>query len=163
MLFGLTYLGGFQYWLLIHKYKKWFPTMKRFGNKSLSNKLRDKAGLIDAAKMVAFDVIIHAPIIYFPTYYTVKEFIGGTKWNPLEWIQDGLHKYKKNMKEDLIAMAKVTIPSDCIQVVMPLHTRMLFRHLVSFFWTAYISFSRGAMEEGDDDAVPKTSPAGVSK
>jgi hypothetical protein len=73
--------------------------------------------------MVAFDVIIHAPIIYFPTYYTVKESIGGRKWNPFEWIRDGISKYRKNMAEDLIAMAKVTVPSDCIQVIMPVHTR----------------------------------------
>jgi len=147
LLFGMAYLGGFQYWLLIHKYKAWFPSMKRFGNLSLRKKLKDTAGLMDAAKMVAFDVVIHAPIIYFPTYYTVKESIGGKKWNPLDWAKDGVSKYRRNMAEDLVAMAKVTVPSDCIQVVMPVHTRMLFRHLVSFFWTAYISFSRGEMEK----------------
>jgi hypothetical protein len=73
--------------------------------------------------MVAFDVFIHAPLCYFPCYYTVKESVGGTKWNPFDWVNDGISKYRRNMSEDLIAMAKVTIPSDCIQVAMPVHTR----------------------------------------
>lgn len=51
LLFGFTYLGGFQWWLLINKYKQWFPTMERFGNSPLSKKLRDRAGLWDAAKV----------------------------------------------------------------------------------------------------------------
>jgi hypothetical protein len=51
LLFGLAYLGGFQWWLLINKYKQWFPTMERFGNSSLSQKIRDPAGLRDAAKV----------------------------------------------------------------------------------------------------------------
>ena len=29
--FGLTYLGGFQWYLLINKYRQWFPSMDRFG------------------------------------------------------------------------------------------------------------------------------------
>ena len=33
--------------------------------------------------------------------------------------------------------------------MMPIHTRMIFRHFISFFWTSYVSFSRGAL---DDDA-----------
>ena len=87
------------------------------------HKLRDKAGLQDAAKMVLFDVLVHSPLIYFPCYYTVKESIGGKKWNPVDWVKDGVGKYRKNMKEDLTAMVKVTVPSDCVQVVMPVHTR----------------------------------------
>ena len=39
--------------------------------------------------------------------------------------------------------------TDWVQVMMPIHTRMIFRHFISFFWTSYVSFSRGAL---DDDA-----------
>ena len=99
--------------------------------------------------MVIFDVVVHSPMIYFPSYYTLKEFVGGSSWSPTDWVKDGLRKYYMNARQDLSAMAVVTIPSDMVQVMMPLHTRMIFRHFISFFWTSYVSFSRGAL---DDDA-----------
>ena len=62
-------------------------TMDRFAKLSFAEKLKDKAGLLDAAKMVVFDVTVHLPVIYFPTYYTVKEFVGGKTWNPIDWVR----------------------------------------------------------------------------
>jgi len=146
--FGFAYLGGFQYWLMVNKFSKWFPTRQRFATLSLSEKLKDTAGMIDAIKMVAFDVCIHLPMIYFPAYYTCKEVVTGTSWNPIDWVKDGCTKYWNNKDEDLLAMIKLWGPSDCIQFSMPLYMSMPFRHMVSFFWTAYVSFTRGG---GDDD------------
>lgn len=147
VVFGFAYLGGFQYWLMVNKYRQWFPTMDRFAKLPFAEKIKDTAGIIDAGKMVLFDLVVHLPMIYFPTYYTVKEFVGGTSWNPVDWAKDGVTKYSKNVKEDLLAMIQLWGPSDCIQFVLPLHIRMPFRHLVSFFWTSYVSFTRGAIEE----------------
>jgi hypothetical protein len=146
VVFGFVYLGGFQWWLMVTKYRQWFPTMDRFAKLSFAEKVKDTAGILDAGKMVLFDLMVHLPFLYFPAYYAVKEFVGGTSWNPLEWIQDGVGKYKNNLKEDLTAMVKLWGPSDCVQFVLPIHIRMPFRHLVSFFWTAYISFTRGKYE-----------------
>ena len=106
--------------------------------------------------MVLFDIFVHLPIMYFPTYYTVKEFVSGKTWNPADWIKDGCTKYAKNAKEDLAAMVKLWGPSDCVQFVLPLHVGMPFRHMVSFFWTAYVSFTRGAI---DTKAPPVATPA----
>lgn len=147
VVFGFTYLGGFQWWLMVHKYRQWFPTMDRFGKMSMAEKLKFHAGIMDAGKMVLFDIFVHLPIMYFPTYYTVKEFVVGHSWNPADWAKDGVTKYIKNSKEDLTAMVKLWGPSDCVQFALPLHIRMPFRHAVSFFWTAYISFTRGKIEE----------------
>ena len=150
VVFGFAYLGGFQYWIMVTKYRQWFPTMDRFAKLSFAQKLKDTAGILDAGKMVLFDVIVHLPLMYFPTYYTVKEFVSGTSNSPVEWVTDGVSKYSNNAKEDLTAMIKLWGPSDCVQFVLPMHIRMPFRHLVSFFWTAYVSFTRGAI---DDDEV----------
>jgi hypothetical protein len=152
VVFGFAYLGGFQYWLMVNKYRQWFPTMDRFGKMTFAEKLRDKAGILDAMKMVLFDITVHLPIMYFPTYYTVKEFVGGHSWNPADWAKDGLTKYSNNLKEDLVAMVQLWGPSDCVQFVLPTHIRMPFRHIVSFFWTAYVSFTRGAIEEESEVA-----------
>jgi hypothetical protein len=146
VVFGFAYLGGFQYWLMVNKYRQWFPTMDRFAKLSFAEKLKDTAGIIDAGKMVIFDIMVHLPIIYFPTYYSVKELVGGNSWNPMHWVKDGVTKYSNNAKEDLTAMLQLWLPSDCIQFVLPVHIRLPFRHVVSFFWTAYVSFTRGAIE-----------------
>jgi hypothetical protein len=118
VLFGFAYLGGFQYWLMVNKYRQWFPTMDSFAKLTLAQKIKD----------------------------TVKEFVGGHSWNPAVWLTDGCSKYQKNLKEDLTAMIQLWGPSDCIQFALPMHIRMPFRHLVSFFWTAYVSFTRGSIE-----------------
>lgn len=158
VVFGFAYLGCFQWFLMVNKYRQWFPTMDRFAKLSFAAKLKDTAGLIDAAKMVVFDVCIHMPMMYFPSYYFAKELVVGNSFNPIDWAKDGLTKYKTNMKDDLTAMIKLWGPSDCVQFVLPLHIRMPFRHLVSFFWTAYVSFTRGSIDEVevDQSAVIKT-------
>jgi len=146
VVFGFAYLGGFQYWLMVNKYRQWFPTMDRFAKLTFAQKLKDTAGILDAGKMVLFDIIIHLPVMYFPTYYAVKEFVSGSSWNPADWVKDGVTKYSNNAKEDLKAMVQLWLPSDCVQFILPVHIRLPFRHIVSFFWTAYVSFTRGAIE-----------------
>lgn len=87
VVFGFAYLGGFQYWLMVNKFSKWFPTRARFAQLTLGEKLKDTAGMMDALKMVAFDVFVHLPLIYFPCYYTCKEIVTGTSWNPREYYR----------------------------------------------------------------------------
>lgn len=146
VVFGFAYLGGFQWWLMVNKYRQWFPTMDRFAKLSFADKIKDTAGMLDAAKMVVFDIFVHLPLCYFPAYYTVKELVTSESWSPVDWIQDGVGKYVNNAPADLDAMVRLWGPSDCVQFVLPLHIRMPFRHMVSFFWTAYVSFTRGKIE-----------------
>jgi len=150
VVFGFAYLGGFQYWLMVTRYRQWFPTMDKFGSLSLMEKLQWREGMLDAAKMVVFDIFVHLPLIYFPSYYSVKELVSGSSWNPVDWVQDGVGKYRTNLKEDLTAMVQLWGPSDCIQFILPTHIRMPFRHMVSFFWTAYVSFTRGSIQKKEE-------------
>eukprot|EP00440_Ansanella_granifera_P020149 gb/GFBE01021889.1/.p1 GENE.gb/GFBE01021889.1/~~gb/GFBE01021889.1/.p1 ORF type:complete len:241 (+),score=52.90 gb/GFBE01021889.1/:1-723(+) len=147
VVFGFVYLGCFQYWLMVNKFRQWFPTMDRFAKLPFAEKLKDTAGIIDAAKMVVFDLAVHMPLMYFPSYYSVKEFVSGKTWNPIDWVKDGVTKYTNNFVADYTACVKLWGPSDCIQFVLPVHIRMPFRHLVSFFWTAYVSFTRGSIQK----------------
>lgn len=78
------------------------------------------------------------------------------------WIQDGVTKYWNNKEEDCLAMIKLWGPSDCIQFSMPIHISMPFRHLVSFFWTAYVSFTRGGSSEEDNKLKRTLSVSGDS-
>jgi hypothetical protein len=63
IVFGFTYLGAFQWWLMVSKYRQWFPTMDRFAKLSFAAKLKDTAGMIDAGKMVLFDIFVHMPLV----------------------------------------------------------------------------------------------------
>lgn len=155
VVFGTFYLGAFQWFIMVTKYRVWFPTMDAFAKLSFAEKLKHKAGMIDAGKMVLFDVFVHMPMMYFPAYYTIKEFVFGDSWSPIDWVTTGVGKYIGNFKEDFTAMAKLWGPSDCIQFILPLHIRMPFRHCVSFFWTAYVSFTRGAEQPKEVEADAK--------
>jgi len=42
--FGAVYLGGFQWWIMVTKYRQWFPTMDRFAKLSFANKLKVSGG-----------------------------------------------------------------------------------------------------------------------
>ena len=64
------------------------------------------------AKMVVFDVVVHLPMMYFLAYYTIKELVAGDMSNPVDRVQNGLGKYRVNMKEDLTAMIKLWGASD---------------------------------------------------
>ena len=72
---------------MVTKFNKWFPTRTRFAALPFAEKLKDTAGMLDAVKMVVFDVCVHLPLIYFPAYYTCREIVTGTSWNPLVWMK----------------------------------------------------------------------------
>ena len=59
-------------------------------------------------------------------------------------VVDGLSKYKENWVVDQTAMVKVWLPADVVFFSGPLWLRLPLRHVVSFGWTAYVSFLRGA-------------------
>jgi len=144
VVFGTVYLGAFQYWLQVNMFRKWFPTMDRFANQSLSAKLKDTAGLIDTAKQVLFDVLVHLPFMYFPTFYAVKEFVMGESWSPVDWVKDGCTKYYNNFRKDFTAMFTLWFPADCVIFAVPIWLRLPVRHIVSLGWTSYLSFLRGS-------------------
>ena len=55
--------------------------MDRFANATVAEKLKDVPGMISAVKQICFDVFVHLPFMYFPAFYTVKEFCQGE----VEW------------------------------------------------------------------------------
>ena len=107
-----------------------------------SKKLVDPSALSVIAKQIAFDIAIHMPFMYFPTFYCVKELVQGPPGGNV--VVDGLSKYKENWVVDQTAMVKVWLPADVVFFSGPLWLRLPLRHVVSFGWTAYVSFLRGA-------------------
>jgi hypothetical protein len=134
VVFGFTYLGGFQYWLMVNKYRQWFPTMDRFAKLPFAEKVKDIPGILDAGKMVLFDIFVHLPFIYFPTYYTVKEFVGGSSYNPIDWMKDGMTKWSKNFQDDFTALVKLwgTLEGKNIHTALQSHYYSILEKLMSF-------------------------------
>ena len=141
--FGFLYLGGFQYWLQVTMFKRWFPGVERFTQLSFREKISDGPGLVTAAKQIFFDCFIHLPFMYYPTFYVVKEAVQGSSPNPTDWASVGATKYCTNFIPDQRAMLSVWFPADIIIFSVPLYLRLPTRHVVSFGWTAYLSFLRG--------------------
>lgn len=63
VVFGTAYLGCFQWYIMVTKFRVWFPTMDRFAKLSFAKKLKDRAGMMDAGKMVLFDLFVHMPLM----------------------------------------------------------------------------------------------------
>mgnify|MGYP006191179741 CR=1 FL=1 len=140
--FGFAYLGGFQYWLQVTMFRRLFAGMDKVAEMPLSKKLVDPFALSVIGKQIAFDVAIHMPFMYFPTFYVVKQAVQGPPGGNV--VVDGLTKYKDNWVADQTAMVKVWLPADVVFFSGPLWLRLPLRHVVSFGWTAYVSFLRGA-------------------
>jgi len=144
VLFGAGYLGGFQWWLQVTMFRRWFPTMDKFANQSFAAKLRDIPGMIDTAKQVGFDVFVHLPFMYLPSFYVVKEFVQGQSWNPMELTYEALRKYYSNFFSDTAKIVAVWLPGDILCFSIPIYLRLPVRHAGSLIWTSYLSFIRGS-------------------
>ena len=63
--------------------------------------------------------------------------------DPTVWVGNGLEKYQANFAKDEFDLIRVWLPADLICFSVPLYLRLPVRHVVSFVWTAYLSFARG--------------------
>ena len=59
------------------------------------------------------------------------------------WVGTGLENYQDNFSKDEFDLMRVMLPADLVLFSVPLYLRLPLRHVVSFFWTTYLSFSRG--------------------
>jgi hypothetical protein len=136
--FGMLFSGAWQYGLFVKIMPKVCPGAEAFAAKPIREKLKDIPGLKQLFVQNFVENGINNPILYFPIFYTIKEFVEG---GPLS---DGIKKYKMNFKEDLIAIWSVWIPAQFINFAFcPMWMRVPYVACVSAFWTGYVSITRG--------------------
>lgn len=137
---GALYLGGVQYFIYVELFgKRMFPQAAQFAAQSLRQKLRDTAGQRRMLAQVAIDQFLHHPFMLFPCFYMVKETIEGGA------LREGLRKCWSNWSEDCVALWKLWIPAFVVNFSFcPMHMRVPMVAVVSFVWTCYFSFLRGA-------------------
>lgn len=139
--FGAIYLGGFQYLYQVNIFKKLFDVDK-FTSQSWADKLKDEEGLKALAAQTALDLVV-LTLCYLPAFYIFKAGVFSGTMDPAVWTSTGLHTWQDNFAKDEFDLIRVWFPADLICFSVPLHLRMPARHVVSFVWTAYLSFTRG--------------------
>ena len=143
--FGALFSGAWQYVLFVRLMPRIVPRAEAFALKPLRQKIRDGPGLRGLAIQTFVENGINNPVLYFPIFYTIKEFLED---GPLE---DGIKKYRKNFKEDVTAILKVWVPAQLFNFAFsPMWLRVPFVAFVSAFWTAYVSITRGKPEKLHD-------------
>jgi hypothetical protein len=166
-LFGATYLGAFQYLyqvqvrsktsiqlfrfalgkngvayvLLFQIFKKMFD-VDTFTSQSWSEKLKDVPGLAALGAQTGLDLTV-LTLIYLPTFYIFKASVFGGSMDPSVWFSSGIDTFQTNFSKDEVDLIKVWLPADLVCFSVPLYLRLPVRHIVSFVWTAYLSFARG--------------------
>lgn len=167
--FGGAYLGGFQWFVYVTLFRRWFPQMDKFAAQTMKEKMANKAGQVDLAKQVLFDNFIHYTFVYFPVFYVFKECIqSGDKdkeltRSPMDIIKGGLQKYQKNFWGDNCAIWALWIPADVVIYAIPIWMRLPANHGLSFLWTCILSAMRGDKIENSPSPVedPKADPTVV--
>lgn len=140
-LFGALYLGGFQYAYQVNVFKRMFD-VDRFTSQPWSEKARDVPGLQALAAQTALDLTV-LTLVYLPTFYIFKAAVFSGSSDPAVWASSGLASYTTNFAKDEPDLIKVWLPADLVCFSVPLYQRLPVRHVVSFVWTAYLSFARG--------------------
>lgn len=139
--FGATYLGAFQYWYQVNVFKKLFDVDK-FTSQPWAEKLKDTDGLKSLAAQTAVDLTV-LTLVYLPTFYVFKAGVFSGSTDPSVWLSTGLNNYSTNFAKDEFDLIRVWAPADLVCFSVPLYLRLPARHVVSFVWTAYLSFARG--------------------
>jgi hypothetical protein len=140
-LFGAVYLGAFQYLYQVNIFKKIFDVDK-FTSQSWSDKMKDVPGLKALAAQTGLDLTV-LTLVYLPTFYIFKASVFSGSMDPSVWFSSGISTYQANFSSDETDLIKVWLPADLVCFSVPLYLRLPVRHVVSFVWTAYLSFARG--------------------
>ncbi len=156
--FGCFYLGMAQYVVYVPVFTRLFPTAASFPGKTIAGKLKDFRGQLEALGQVAADQLVHHPFMYFPAFYCVKELVvKGPQQADL--FNAVFVEYRKNFKEDMIALWKVWVPSALINfTMMPMWGRIPFVASTSLIWTCILSIMRGSDEPVSGEATEVMGP-----
>jgi hypothetical protein len=138
LLFGALFNGVWQYALFVKMMPRIVPGAFAFARKPLREKIKDKEGIKGVLLQNFVENGINNPVLYFPCFYTTKALLDGRD------IKDGIRLYKKNWKEDVLAIWSVWVPAQAFNFAFsPPHFRVPFVAVVSALWTALVSIRRG--------------------
>ena len=120
-----------------------------------------------AAKCAAFafgDICVFMPLIYFPCFYTLREFIyhgdDATGSSPGELVDSAMRKLRSNFVDDMKSATMVMLPQDVLmQTLIPPHMRVPFISVTGLLWVYLLSSSRGTDDDDDTGVSAEAEPA----
>eukprot|EP00746_Dinoflagellata_sp_MGD_P071088 gnl/MRDRNA2_/MRDRNA2_29010_c0_seq1.p1 gnl/MRDRNA2_/MRDRNA2_29010_c0~~gnl/MRDRNA2_/MRDRNA2_29010_c0_seq1.p1 ORF type:complete len:239 (-),score=36.55 gnl/MRDRNA2_/MRDRNA2_29010_c0_seq1:1011-1727(-) len=118
-----------------------FPYSKIFSNKTLSEKLCDRRGILSVCGMTMVNEGMCIPFWSLPVFYLFQEVV---QFGGAGSVRSAYKKWKSNFIEDNTGNALLWFPATFINFfVMPVHLRAPFCASVSFIWCMGLSFFRG--------------------
>lgn len=145
--FGCVFVGAWQYTLFVRVMPIICPNAEAFAAKPLREKMKDVRGLKDLALQNFVENGINNPLLFFPCFYTVQEFL--TKGFEQGSVRNALSKYRANCHEDVPAIWALWVPAQFINFAFsPMWLRAPFVAAVSCVWTSYVSLTRGSTQDG---------------
>lgn len=144
-LFGLGYLGGFQYFL----YNKLFPRVFRpwMNSRAKVDRVRSTIG------QLVIDEFFFVPTLYFPVFYLVKDAVNGI-YDPRATFD----RYRQDALQLWIMCWAVWFPAHTLTFSkIPSHLRIPWTAAVSFAWTVVWSLSMGRMDKSRELESAKAS------
>jgi len=130
-LFGLLHVGAGQYIILNKIIPRIIPSI---------NKIPKPSNAV--LKAIILDQFIHVPLIYFPLFYTFKEFGESTIFNPPE-TSNIIKNYKENLKNDMIISGSIFMPIQFLNYkFIPTHLRVPLLSSCGFLYVMLLSYLR---------------------
>ena len=125
--------------------------MDKFASQSFREKLKNKQGMRNLYKQVAFDNFIHYTFLYFPIFYIFKESIQERQgeFSIMNTVKDGLSLYSQNAVKDNLSMWAMWIPGDFVIYAIPVWMRLPANHLLSLAWIVILSAMRGEKQTAE--------------
>jgi len=121
-----------------------------------------EGGFLRAIRMTIFDECINAPFLWLPPAYMAQAIVYGTS------IREAIQKYITDVREHglLIKYWSIWIPMSLFNfAIVPLHFRVAFVAVVSFFWMIILSIvaNRKESNSNDEDKLCEPEPSMGSK
>lgn len=130
-LFGFIHVGAGQYIILNKIIPRIIPSL---------NKIPTPSNAV--LKGITLDQFVHVPFIYFPLFYTFKEFGESTISNPPE-RSNIIKNYKKNLKNDMIISGSIFMPIQFLNYkFISTHLRVPLLSSCGFLYVMLLSYLR---------------------
>lgn len=129
-LFGFLHVGAGQYIILNKIIPRIIPSLNKIPTPTHS-----------ILKALTLDQFIHVPLIYFPLFYTFKEF--GESTSASTSASNIIKNYKSNFKDDMIISASIFMPIQYLNFkYIPTHYRVPILSSCGFLYAMLLSYLR---------------------
>lgn len=159
--FGLVWMGVFQYYFYSVWLPRLFPGAASFAAKSLRAKLQDRTGMLAVGGQLVMEQALYVPFLFFPVYYTMKTAIVGDRHKMAEANQGvfayAFARYKENLVDDMKAFLTIWLPANTINFAFcPMHLRVPFIAAFSFVYCVVLSSMRGSVPTEEAQQLSET-------